>query len=188
MLKGKIISQPVNLLGDMSPEPDTLQGDVSSGMAGYAYWGKILGDMDDQGDLKNALNLKADISDIPTKVSDLTNDSGFITGIDSSDISTALGYTPADADDIPTKVSELSNDSGFLTSVDWSDISSKPSFATVATSGSYTDLTDKPSIPTVNNATLTIQKNGTDVATFTANSSSNTTANITVPEERTLFR
>lgn len=36
-------------------------------------------------------------------------------------------------------------------------------------------------IPTVNNATLTIQKNGTNVATFTANASSNATANITVP-------
>lgn len=31
--------------------------------------------------------------------------------------------------------------------IDWSDIQSKPSFATVATSGSYNDLTDKPSIP-----------------------------------------
>lgn len=35
--------------------------------------------------------------------------------------------------------------------------------------------------PTVNNGTLTIQKNGTNVATFTANQSSNATANITVP-------
>ena len=48
-------------------------------------------------------------------------------------------------------------------------------------SGSYNDLTDKPTIPTVNNATLTIQKNGTTVKTFTANASSNVTANITVP-------
>lgn len=31
---------------------------------------------------------------IPTKVSDLNNDSGFITGITSSDVTTALGYTP----------------------------------------------------------------------------------------------
>lgn len=53
--------------------------------------------------------------------------------------------------------------------------------ATVATSGSYTDLTDKPTIPTVNNATLTIQKNNTNVATFTANAASNVTANISVP-------
>lgn len=36
-------------------------------------------------------------------------------------------------------------------------------------------------VPTVNDATLTIQKNGTDVATFTANASSNATANISVP-------
>lgn len=36
-------------------------------------------------------------------------------------------------------------------------------------------------IPTVNNGTLTIQKNGTSVQTFTANQSSNATANITVP-------
>lgn len=55
--------------------------------------------------------------------------------------------------------------------------------ATVATSGSYNDLSNKPTIPTVNNATLTIQKNGTTVKTFTANASSNVTANITVPLE-----
>ena len=36
-------------------------------------------------------------------------------------------------------------------------------------------------IPPVNNGTLTIQKNGTKVATFGANQSTNTTANITVP-------
>ena len=31
---------------------------------------------------------------VPTKTSDLTNDSGFITGINSSDVTSALGYTP----------------------------------------------------------------------------------------------
>lgn len=31
---------------------------------------------------------------IPTKVSDLTNDSGFISGISSADVTTALGFTP----------------------------------------------------------------------------------------------
>lgn len=36
-------------------------------------------------------------------------------------------------------------------------------------------------IPAVNNATLTIQKNNVNVATFTANSATNTTANIAVP-------
>ena len=50
--------------------------------------------------------------------------------------------------------------------------------ATVATSGSYSDLSDKPDI---NNATLTIKKNGTSVGTFTANASVNNEINITVP-------
>ncbi len=36
-------------------------------------------------------------------------------------------------------------------------------------------------IPTVNDATLTIQKNGTTVATFTANSAQNATADISIP-------
>lgn len=53
--------------------------------------------------------------------------------------------------------------------------------AKVATSGSYNDLSNTPTIPTVNNGTLTIQKNGTNVQTFTANQSSSVTANITVP-------
>lgn len=72
-------------------------------------------------------------------------------------------------------------DEGGITTVDWSDVENKPNFATVSTSGSYNDLTDKPTIPTVNDATLTVQKNGTSVGTFTANSSTDSTVNITVP-------
>ena len=63
---------------------------------------------------------------------------------------------------------------------DYNDLSNKPALKAVATSGSYNDLTNKPTIPTVNNATLTIQKNGTNVQTFTANQSTNATANITM--------
>ena len=72
---------------------------------------------------------------------------------------------------------------------DWDAVSgiaqilNKPTLATVATSGSYNDLSNKPTIPTVNNATLTIQKNGTTVKTFTANASTDVTANITVPTD-----
>lgn len=97
---------------------------------------------------------------IPTKTSQLTNNSGFIT-----------------AAALPTKTSDLTNDGadGQSTYVEADELSA------VATSGSYTDLTDKPTIPTVNDASLTIQKNGTTVATFTANASANATANIAVP-------
>ena len=72
------------------------------------------------------------------------------------------GITAADVTLIGTalqpndNVSELNNDAGYITSA---------------------------SLPTVNDATLTIQKNGTDVATFTANSATNQTANITVPTD-----
>lgn len=57
---------------------------------------------------------------------------------------------------VPTDTSDLTNGAGYITS---------------------------SSLPTVNDATLTIQKNGTTVKTFTANASSNVTANITVPTD-----
>ena len=50
----------------------------------------------------------------------------------------------------PTKLSQFNNDAGYLTSVPaqtWENITGKPTFATVATSGSYNDLTNKPTIP-----------------------------------------
>lgn len=98
-------------------------------------------------------NATANIT-VPTDTGDLTNGAGFITGIDSSDVTTALGYTPVN----PTSLS------------------------TVATTGAYSDLTGKPTIPTVNDATLTIQKNGTSVGTFTSNQSTDETINITAME------
>ena len=113
----------------------------------------------------------------PSNVSYWTNDAGYITSAA-----------------IPTKTSELTNDSGFLTSYTETDpiYSASPAAGITSAdisswdaksdfSGSYNDLTDKPTIPTVNNATLTIQRNSTDVGTFTANASSNKTINITVP-------
>ena len=42
-------------------------------------------------------------------------------------------------------------------------------------------IKNKPTIPTVNDATLTIQKNGTAVGTFSANAATAATINITVP-------
>ena len=60
---------------------------------------------------------------------------------------------------------------------------SRLSDARTPTSHTHTksQITDFPTIPTVNNATLKIQKNGTDVKTFTANASTDVTCNITVP-------
>lgn len=146
---------------------------------------------------------------IPTATSDLANDGsdGTSTYVEASDLATVatsglysdLSGTPT----IPTKTSDLTNNGSDNTST----YVEADELAAVATSGSYTDLSDKPTIPaaqvqsnwtqttttavdyiknkptipTVNNATLTIQKNGSNVATFTANASSNVTANISVP-------
>lgn len=52
------------------------------------------------------------------------------------------------------------------------------SLATVAKTGSYTDLTNKP---TIGNGTLTVQKNGASVGTFSANATADSTIDITVP-------
>ena len=117
--------------------------------------------------------------DIPTKTSDLTNDSGFINQIKTINNESLIGTGnltidtfSGDYDDltnkptIPTKTSDLTNDSGFVVG---------STLATVATSGSYNDLTNTPTIPTVGNGTITITQGGTTKGTFTLNQSSNAT-------------
>ena len=83
------------------------------------------------------------ISKIPTKTSQLTNDSNFVTSTElaaKQDKLTAGTGITIDENNVIS-----SSGSG---SVNWSDILNKPTFATVATSGSYNDLSDKPTIPT----------------------------------------
>lgn len=53
----------------------------------------------------------------------------------------------------------------------------------VSKTGSYSDLNNKPTIPTVNNNTITIQKNSSTVDSFTLNQSSDKTINIEVPTD-----
>lgn len=136
-------------------------------------------------------NVTANIS-VPTKTSDITNDSWFI----DKDVNNLTNYTLttslasvatsgsyndlSNKPSIPSKTSDLTNDSGFIDK----DVNNLTNYtlssdlATVATSGSYNDLLNKPTIWTAN---LTVQKNGTTVATFWANATSAVTANITVP-------
>jgi hypothetical protein len=70
-------------------------------------------------------------TEIPTKVSELQNDSGYIT----------------DAD-VPTKTSDLTNDSGFITKEvnDLENYTPTSNLSSVATSGSYSDLTGTPDL------------------------------------------
>ena len=98
---------------------------------------------------------------IPTKTSDLTNDSNFLTQhqdisgkanlSDLSEIAISGDYDDlSNKPNIPTKTSDLTNDSNFLT--EHQDISGKANtndLSDVAFSGSYTDLDNRPTIPTL---------------------------------------
>lgn len=76
---------------------------------------------------------------IPTKTSDLQNDSNFVVASSLATVATSGSYTDlSNKPTIPTKTSDLQNDSNFVSS---------SSLATVATTGSYNDLSDKPVIP-----------------------------------------
>ena len=102
---------------------------------------------------------------IPTKVSDLTNDSGFITTETDPTVpswakaSTKPTYTAAevgalpDDTEIPTKVSDLTNDSGFITTETDPTV---PSWAKQSTKPSYTaaEVGAVPTTRTVNGKAL----------------------------------
>lgn len=86
--------------------------------------------------------------DIPTKVSELENDVGYITENDLPEIPTKVSELENDAgyiteNDLPTKVSELENDSGFVTS---EDLPTKVS--QLSNDAGYITENDLPEIPT----------------------------------------
>ncbi len=72
-------------------------------------------------------------------------------------------------------------------SVAWGNVSGKPSFSTVATSGSYNDLSNKPTIPSVGNGTVTITQNGVSKGSFTLNQSGNATIALTDTDTNTTY-
>ena len=97
-----------------------------------AEWGKITGTITDQIDLIQYINEEIEDINIPTNLSELVNDEGFIT-------SSAL-QPYAKKTEIPTKVSDLTNDSGFIDSSALTDYALKSEIPTVPTKTS--DLTN----------------------------------------------
>ncbi len=126
---------------------------------------------------------------VPTTVAELSDSSNYITTNDLAAVATSGDYDDLiNKPTIPTvnnatlTIKKTASDTGTTFTANAStDVACNLDLATVAISGSYNDLSNTPTIPTVNNATLTIQRNGTTVDTFTANSSSDVTVNITVP-------
>lgn len=136
-----------------------------------------------------------DDTTIPTKTSDLQNDSGFITSIPAeyvteSELQTAISgkantadlatvATSGDYDDlldkptIPTKTSDLENDSGFITSVPVQSVNSKTGAVVLNASdvGAISQETD-PTVPSwakqPNKPTYTASEVGALPDTYTA--------------------
>lgn len=146
--------------------------------------------------LTGALNAKADTTDIPTKTSQLSNDSGFITSGDLPGeyelpvaTANALGGVKSGGD------ITVNNATGAVTvqHADSADTATSATTATTATTATKatqdasgnvitTTYAKKSEIPTVNNGQLTIKVNGTPHS-FTANQAGGTTVDIDIPDE-----
>lgn len=169
---------------------------ATGGGGGDAVWGGITGDLADQTDLQEALASKADLTsgtvpksqlpavewaDIEAKPSfatvaetgsytDLSN-TPTIPTVGSGIITITQGGTSKGSFSVnQTTAQTIEIDAGGAAS--WDDIQGKPSFAVVATTGSYTDLADKPTIPNVNDATITLTQGGISKGSFSVNQSS----------------
>ena len=128
--------------------------------------------------------------DVPTKVSDVENDLGFIdrnvndlTNYSKTNEFSQVAFSGSynDLDDlpaipeVPTNVSAFTNDSGYITkSVNNLENYSKTNqFSQVAFSGNYADLSNKPSIPTKTIVEVNaIQTTGVRIAQITVDGQS----------------
>ena len=115
------------------------------------------------------------IPTIPTKVSAFENDAGYLTKHQS-----LANY--ALKSELPKKVSDLTNDAEYITASGAPVQSVNGQTGTVSlTANDVGALPNTTIIPVVNNAKLTIQKNGVAVDSFTANASVDKIINIEVP-------
>ena len=115
------------------------------------------------------------IPTIPTKVSAFENDAGYLTQHQS-----LANY--ALKSELPKNVSDLTNDVKYITASGAPVQSVNGQTGAVSlTANDVGALPNTTIIPVVNNAKLTVQKNGVDVDSFTANASVDKIINIEVP-------
>lgn len=176
--------------------------------AAGTVWGSIDGILSNQTDLQAALDLKADKAELNTAVSELnTNIQNEATTRAENDtllqnnINTLSQTVTANYNTLDGKISDNSDNITLIqNTIDtYGDIVTynAADFATSAqgalansalqSNDNISELTNdvgyitSASLPIVNNATLTIQKNSTDIDTFTANASVDKIINISVP-------
>lgn len=149
---------------DTISDLSTIRSNAANGQSAYTTIGGY-GDIVTHNTSEFATSAQGNLADTSIQPNDnitlLNNNAGFITGIDSTDVITALGYTPYDS----TNPNGYTSNVGTVTSVN----NTQPD-----ANGDVT-LT----IPTVNDGILTITQNGTSKGTFSANQSTNGTIALT---------
>lgn len=113
---------------------------------------------------------------VPTKTSELTNDSGFITSVPVTSVNSKTGAVVLAASDvgalsdttvIPTKTSELQNDSGFITSVPVTSVNSKTGAVNLSASDVGALASNTTYVSTVNGSsgavTISVPTNTSDL-------------------------
>lgn len=169
--------------------------------AGGVVWGNIDGDINNQTDLINILNGKADISYVDNTITDLagtvTDNYNTLSG-EISALSTTIdnNYTSLDnrlitAEQGVLDLTDIINTYGDIVTYSAADFATYNQGVLANTAlqpgDNITELVNNAgyitaaSLPTVNNNTITIQKNGTNIDSFTLNQNTNKSINITVP-------
>lgn len=98
----------------------------------------------------NKIATISDLPTVPTNISSFTNDSGYITGITSSDVTTALGYTPYDN----SNPSGYTSNTGTVTSVNNVSPVSGNVTLTASDIGAQATLVSGTNIKTINSTSL----------------------------------
>lgn len=161
-----------------------------------AVWGGITGTLSDQTDLQDALNLKANITDVESLTGALSDS---ITALDSV---VSSNYTTLDGkiDSINGALTDSINGIDSIISGYGDIVSYNASDFATSIQGGLADTALQPndniselvndvgyitsaSLPTVNNSSIVFQKNGTGFDTITLNQANNDTINITVPTQ-----
>ena len=161
--------------GDVIVDTYAKKTDIPS-LSGYATqtWVENKGYLTEHQSLA-AYALKNEIPTVPSKVSAFENDVGYLTEHQS-----LANY--ALKTELPKNVSDLTNDAKYITASGAPVQSVNGKTGTVSlTANDVGALPSTTTIPVVNNAKLTIQKNGVEVDNFTANASVDKTINIEVP-------
>lgn len=182
MVNDSIVAAYVAALNDkfenkQTNKKNSISGDFTSDSVSYptvqavkTYIDTLLSDKADTSDLADVATSGSytDLTNkpsIPTKTSDLTNDSGFLTEHqdisgkqDKSNIVTSWSVTTSDAKypseklvktELDQKVDKVTGKGLSTNDYDNTAKNKVDNLKTVATSGSYNDLTNKPTIPTV---------------------------------------